>query len=61
MIPHPPTDDPMIVWNHVDGPLLICKDGTPHWLSLFERLMVRANMMTITHLDQKYNSDPQKG
>jgi len=52
---------PYIQWNHIDGALLTCSDGTPHWLTLIERLLVKSGFMSIEQLDNKYNSEPRKG
>ena len=38
MIQYPKDSEPHINWNHIDGPLLTCRDGTPHWLTVTERL-----------------------
>jgi hypothetical protein len=51
---------PRIQLNHVDGPLLICSDGTMHWLSMFERLWLRLGLTTIDRLDTKYNHEPKR-
>lgn len=60
-IGYPDESRPHIQWNHVDGPLLVCRDGTPHWLTAWERLLVRSGFMTIDHLDAKYNHEPCRG
>jgi hypothetical protein len=58
---YPSDSKPHIKWNHVDGPLLICRDGTPHFLSAWERFLFRANFLTIEELDRRHNSEPRKG
>jgi hypothetical protein len=30
--------EPHIVWNHIDGPLLRCRNGSIHWLTWRERI-----------------------
>lgn len=52
---------PRIKWNHIDGPLLICRDGTLHWLTMAERLWTRLGLTTIDQLDAKYNHEPPQG
>ena len=39
-----PDARPHVQWNHCDGPLLVCADGTPHWLTLWERMALRAGL-----------------
>ena len=56
-----PGAEPFITWNHVDGPLLCCRDGTLHWLSKAECLWLHLGFTTIKKLDAKYNKEPQKG
>ena len=58
---YPIESKPSITWNHVDGTLLTCRDGTPHWLSLWEKLSLRAGLISLEDLDRKYNSEPQRG
>ena len=55
-----PNAKPHVQWNHIDGPLLTCADGTPHWLTLWERLALRAGITTLEALDARYNSQPQR-
>ena len=56
----PNRSGPAIQWDYVDGPLLTCSDGTPHLLTLLERLMLRADIVTIEQLDAQHNSWPCK-
>lgn len=56
-----PNAEPHIQWNHVDGPLLVCRDGTPHWLTMVERLWLRLELTTLEQLDAKHNHEPQRG
>lgn len=39
-----PMPSPIIIPNHIDGPVLVFSDGQMHWLSIAERLMVRFGM-----------------
>lgn len=53
---------PSINWKHVDGPLLTCSDGSLHWVTTWERLLLRGGHLSIEILDQKYRTDiPEKG
>ena len=57
MFQYPADSQPHIVWNHIDGPLLCCRDGTLHWLTVTERLWLRMGVTHINQLDEKYNQD----
>ena len=59
MVDYPSDTKPSIQWEHVDGPLLICRDGTPHWLTRKERIWLRLGLTTIEQLDAKHNRDPE--
>lgn len=48
---------PTIQLDHVDGPLLTCSDGTLHWLTLLERLMLRIGATSVERLDAQYRRD----
>ena len=61
MIQYTADSKPHIQWNHIDGPLLCCRDGTPHWLTKLERLWLKMGLTNITQLDEKYCQEPQKG
>lgn len=39
--------------DHVDGPLLVRRDGRLHWLSLWERLLVWAGCLDAAAIDAK--------
>ena len=56
-----PGAEPYIQWNHIDGPLLCCRDGTPHWLTKAEQLWMRLGLTTLEQLDAKHNHEPQRG
>ena len=61
MIQYPADSKPHIKWNHIDGPLLYCRDGTLHWLTTVERLWLRMGFTNINQLDEKYCQEPQRG
>jgi hypothetical protein len=62
MVSFPEDSKPDIQWNHIDGPMLNCTDGSIHWLTLLERLYMKIGILTIEELDRKYRYDiPQKG
>ncbi len=61
MIQYPANSKPHIQWNHIDGPLLYCRDGTLHWLTKLERLWLRMGFTNINQLDEKYCQEPQRG
>lgn len=48
-----PNAQSYIKWNHIDGPMLICKNGTIHWLTIMERLLLYFNLLSVTHLEEK--------
>lgn len=50
----PVESEPRIKWKHIDGPMLVCRDGTPHWLTWWERFCLRTNIYDIKHLDKKH-------
>lgn len=54
MIGFPIDNEPSINWKHVDGPMLICRDGTIHWLTIWERLQFRLGFIDIDYLDKKH-------
>lgn len=45
---------PSIKWHHIDGPLLVCSDGTPHFLTFFDRLWLWCGLITVNDLDNKH-------
>ena len=55
-----PNPTPHIKWKHIDGPLLICSDGTPHFLTKVERLWFRLGLTSLEQLDAKHNMEPRK-
>lgn len=61
MISYPEDSKPHIQWDHVDGPLLVCRDGTHHWLTKVEKLWLRMGFTNINQLDNNYCHEPQQG
>ena len=55
------TPEPHIQWNHVDGPVLICHDGSMHWLTMWERMALKFGFITVKSLDKQYNMDDCRG
>ena len=47
--------------KHIDGPLLVCSDGTLHWLTLFERILFAAGFTNVEKLNVKYSSIKSQG
>lgn len=43
-----------VSWEHIDGPMLVGRDGTIHWLTWFERFLLYLNLTTVEALDEKY-------
>ena len=56
-----PNAEPFIKWNHVDGPMLVCRDGTCHFLTKLELLWLRFGFTNLEQLDSKHNREPQRG
>lgn len=46
--------EPEIVWNHIDGPLLYCRNGAMHWLTWRDRLRFWMGLDDIYSLERKY-------
>lgn len=42
---------PFINWKHVDGPMLICSDGTMWWLTWGQRLKMWLGILNIDQLN----------
>lgn len=49
---------PFVHWSHIDGPLLVCSDGSCHWLALGERIGHRWGFVSLEALEKKYNPRP---
>lgn len=58
---YPQDSQPHIQWNHIDGPLLNCRDDTMHWLTKAEQLWLKMGFTNINKLDDKYCKEPQRG
>lgn len=54
-------NEPHIKWKHVDGPVLVCRDGTMHWLTIQERIWLKFGFTTIELLDKQYNDCDARG
>lgn len=61
MISYPSDSKPFIQWDHIDGPLLHCRNGSLHWLTKVERLWLRMGFTNINQLDDKYCDEDQRG
>jgi hypothetical protein len=51
---YPADAEPAIRWDHIDGPLLVCRNGSLHWLSWLDRLRVWIGADDIYSLERKY-------
>lgn len=60
MFSYPEDGEPHINWYHVDGPLLICSDGTPHWLTIVESFLIKVGFTDIKKLDEKYKIESEE-
>ena len=54
MTPHRKYGEPFIKWKHVDGPYLVCRDGTGHWLTYWERICYKLGWTDLVLLNFKY-------
>lgn len=45
---------PSVLLTHLDGPLLVCTDGSPHWLNIFEYLSLKLRLTNADKLNAKY-------
>ena len=48
--------EPHLKKHNPDGPVLVCSDGSLHWLTLLERLQLWLKLITIDSLDKKYST-----
>lgn len=48
---------PSVQWNHVDGPMLRCCDGSIHWLTLKERFLIWIGRITVESLDPVWDEE----
>ena len=53
MISYPAGSQPHVNWKHIDGPLLTCRDGTPHWLTFRERLSLWLGLTNIYAIERR--------
>lgn len=44
---------PHIIWKHIDGPLLCCRDGSMHWLTWRERFAMWLGLLSIEQLEAR--------
>ena len=54
---YPESSRPRLTMNHVDGPLLTCRDGQMHWLTAWERICVRLGFDDAASLERKHRPD----
>ena len=54
MTPHRKRGEPFIQWKHPDGPMLVCCDGTLHWLTLKERIYFKFGWTDLILLNFEY-------
>lgn len=59
-IGYPVDNKPQIIQKS-DGPLLRCEDGTAHFLTLWERLGLKAGFLTLEQLNDKYRYQDTQG
>lgn len=52
-IGYPASIKPVVIWGHIDGPLLYMSNGELHWLTFFERMQLRLRWMTIEAIDRR--------
>lgn len=45
-----------INWKHRDGPLLVCADGTLHWLTWLERIQFWLGLTNLARLNDKFGA-----
>lgn len=45
---------PEIQWNHIDGPLLHLRYGGLHWLTLWERFLLKIGKTDVYKLEKKH-------
>lgn len=56
----PRTARPEIRPNHIDGPLLVFRDGQLHWLTYWERLLVALGQADAESLERKHRPNLMK-
>jgi hypothetical protein len=53
----PNSSEPFINWKHIDGPLLILRNGELHWLTWIDRFQLYFRLTNIYKLERKYWND----
>jgi len=56
-IGRPRSNPPCIHWYHINGPLLVFRNGELHWLSLWERLRCWLKLDDAESLEKKLRPD----
>ena len=51
---------PYIKWTHIDGPLLVYRDGQMHWLTVWERFCCQLGVSTAQSIETKRRPDLTK-
>lgn len=52
-----PDAEPEICWKHIDGPMLVMRNGQLHWLTPWERLRCWMGYDNAFTLERKYAPD----
>lgn len=45
---------PVVIWGHYRGPVLVCSDGSIHFLGWVERMKLELGWVTVETLDRKH-------
>jgi hypothetical protein len=51
---YPTTAQPSIKRRHIDGPVLVLRDGRMRWLTVWERMLLALNMTDAERLERKH-------
>src|SRR5208282_3168514 len=54
MVGYPDDTMPTINRRHIDGPLLYMRNGEMHWLTIWERILLRLGRTDAVRLERKY-------
>lgn len=57
---YPADSEPYIKWKHIDGPLLVCRDGQMHWLTWRQRFSMWVGWRDIYDLEREIMYSPQR-
>lgn len=49
-----PFEVPAVIWSHYKGPVLLCSDGSIHFLTWLERAKLEFGWVSVKELDLKY-------